>query len=93
MPPCSAQTVTAEWNTLYVPGGRPNQADPGSDYTPASGTVTFAPGQTEATVTIEILHGGFIEPDEYFLVSFHDATNAKIGGYWGLGFGIINAGD
>jgi sugar lactone lactonase YvrE len=93
----STQTVTAQWNTLYVPGGPPNQAVPTGfdhpDYTPASGTVTFAPGQTEATVTIDILVGGFIEPDEYFVVSFHDPTNAKIGGYWGLGFGIINAGD
>lgn len=77
--------VTVPWTTLHVPGGPTGQADPSSDYHPASGTVTFAPGQTSATVTVEISGDTIAEPDEYLVVSFHDPINAKMGGIWGLG--------
>ena len=81
--------VTVPWTTLHAPGAPPAQADPASDYTAVSGTVTFAPGQTSATVTIEIAGDAVTEPDEYVLVSFHDPTNAKMGGVWGLGAATI----
>jgi hypothetical protein len=29
------------------------------------------------------------EPDEYVVLSFLHPTNATMGGYWGLGFGVI----
>ncbi len=79
----SAQTITAQWNTLYVSGAPDNQADPATDYTPASGTVIFTPGQTTASVTILVNGDTLVEPDEYIVVSFHDPTNANMGGYWG----------
>jgi probable HAF family extracellular repeat protein len=85
----SAQTVTVQWATEDVAGAPGNQADPATDYAPGSGTVTFAPGQTSATVSI-VVHGDTqVEPDEYVIVAFSDPAGARIGGFYGLGFGII----
>lgn len=89
----SDQTVTVEWTTLHVPGAPADQADPTSDYTPTSGTVTFAAGETSKTVAVTVNSDTLVEPDEYLVVSFHDPTNAMMGGFWGLGFGIISNDD
>ena len=89
----SVQTVTAQWTTLFATGAPAGQADPATDYTPASGTVTFAPGETAKTVTISVNGDTLVEPDEYIVVSFTNPTNAKMGGYWGLGFGVITNDD
>jgi len=85
----STLTVTAPWATLFVPGAPDFQADPTTDYTPASGTITFTPGQTVQSVTISVHGDTLVEPNEYFAVQFHDLTNAAIGGYYGLGGGLI----
>jgi hypothetical protein len=85
----STQTVTVQWQTTFVSGADGHQADPASDYTPVSGTVTFNPGETTKNVTIPISGDTDPEPDEYIVVSFHDPTNATMGGFWGLGFGVI----
>ena len=46
----SPLTITVPWTTLFVPGAPAGQADPGTDYVAASGTLTFLPGQTDLTV-------------------------------------------
>jgi hypothetical protein len=89
----SALPVTAQWHTLFVPGLGANpylgpQA-PTTDYTASSGTVTFAPGDTSTTVHIPVLADSSPGPDEFVLVSFSAPTNARMGGFYGLGFGII----
>jgi large repetitive protein len=89
----SALTVTAQWTTLFVSGAPCCQADPATDYTSASGTVTFAPGDTAETVTISVNGDTLVEPDEYIVVSFTSPTNATLGGFWGLGFGAITNDD
>jgi Calx-beta domain len=87
----SAQTVTVQWRTVYVPGAPAGQADPATDYTPASGTLTFAPGDTSKSVAVSVKGDTLVEPDEYIVVQFGNPTNASMGGFWGLGFaGIIN---
>ncbi len=83
------QPVAVDWDTIFVTGASDIQATPGTDYTPASGTVTFAPGATAATITISVKGDTTVEPDKWIVVSFHKPANARIGGYWGLGFGII----
>ena len=83
------RTVTAQWNTLFITGASDVQAMPGVDYTPASGTVTFAPGQTTQTVPISVNSGRLTDPYKIFVVSFHNQTNAGMGGYWGLAFAFI----
>jgi chitinase len=50
-----------------------------SDYTAASGTVTFAPGETAKPVTVEVNGDTTVEPDETFGVNLTNATaNATI---------------
>lgn len=82
----TVDTVTVEWTTL--PGGFSSLATlgsgPGGDVVPASGTVTFRPGQVSATVPVEVLGDVVAEPDESFVVSLRGATGARVGGFYGL---------
>jgi len=85
----STETATVQWNTL-APSETPGcTADAGTDYIAASGTVTFAPGVTAQSVTITVNGDTVVEPDECVLVHFHDATNAVVGGFYGIGVGTI----
>jgi PKD repeat protein len=51
----------------------------GSDYSAATGTVTVAPGQTQATFTVNVLGDTTYEPDEQFLVNLSSPTNGSLG--------------
>jgi hypothetical protein len=51
----------------------------GSDYTAASGTLTFAPGDSSKTVAVTILGDALAEPDEAFTVTLSTPTNATLG--------------
>jgi hypothetical protein len=85
----STQTVTASWTTeVLTDGSRPTQA-PTTDYVAASGTVTFAPGQTSTTIPLTI-RGDSLGTQEYLIVAFGNPTNAAIGGFWGLGVAFID---
>jgi hypothetical protein len=76
-----------------VGGGGVAAAERGVDYDAAGGTVTYAPGQPEATATITI-HGDLaIEPDDLVVVAFHSPSGARLGGFYGLGFGVITDDD
>jgi hypothetical protein len=87
----STQTVTVQWTTLQLSGS--TFADGSNDYTPAGGVVTFAPGETSKTVSISVNGDTRDEPDEYVFVSFHSPTNAVVGGFFGLGYGVIRDDD
>lgn len=89
----STGTVTVDWATTFAPGAPAGQASAANDYTAASGTVTFAPGETSKTVTILVKGDTRVEPNEYIVVAFGNATNAVMGGFWGLGFGVITTDD
>ncbi len=56
----SEVTVHYETNSLT--------AIEGEDFLPASGTVSFAPGETSATIIVEIVIDEYIEEDEQFRV-------------------------
>ena len=75
--------VTADWATGTI------GATTADDFVAGSGTVTFAPGQTEATVSVTVNGDTVKEDDEYIATLFSNATNAHIGGWLGLGFGHI----
>jgi outer membrane protein assembly factor BamB len=77
------QAVTVQWTTL------PSEATAPSDYVATSGTLTFAPLETQKTATIHVNGDTLDERDEMLLVSFRNPTNARMGGFWGLGFGVI----
>ncbi len=75
----SGQTVTVSYATSN------GTATAGSDYTAASGMLTFTPGQTARTFTAPILGDTTVEPDETFNVNLSSPTNANLGDGSGLG--------
>lgn len=91
----SLQTVTVDWETFDVPANTAIAAS-GSDYVANSGTVTFAPGETTQTVSIEILGDTEDEPPvlygEWGLLRYTNASEAVLDpskGLYGLGVFII----
>lgn len=75
----SGRTVTVGFDTadgtatttgLIVEGG--------TDYTAANGTLSFAPGQTTATVSVPITGDTTLENDETFTVTLSNAVNATL---------------
>ncbi len=89
----SAQPVTVDWATFD--NGGAGVATAGVDYAAASGSVTFAPGETTAMVSITVYGDTIYEPPllwgEWILVSFtNPSANATIDpSFYGLGVGII----
>jgi Calx-beta domain-containing protein len=71
--------VTVDWVTVDHAATAPE------DHVAATGTVTFAPGDTDAFVPVTINADLLHENDEILLVSFRNPTNATIGGFYGLG--------
>ena len=70
--PSSLQTVTVDYATT---GGT---ATSGSDFTPASGTLTFSPGDTTESVIVTIADDDLDESDETFSLTLSNAANASI---------------
>ncbi|WP_390847153.1 beta strand repeat-containing protein [Anabaena cylindrica] len=60
-------------------------ATAGSDYTATNGTLTFAPGETTKTVSVQIIGDALIESDETFNINLSNATNATIADAIGVG--------
>ena len=54
-------------------------ASAGSDYTAASGTLTFEPGETRKIISVPVLDDSAEEGDETFTVRLSDARNATLG--------------
>jgi beta-glucosidase len=62
-------------------------ASAGKDYEAASGTLTFAPGETTKTVTVAVYGDTTTESDEYFYLVLSDPSgNALAGNGWGTGW-------
>ena len=75
--PVSGRTVTVPWTTEALPAGA-GAASPGTDYTAATGTLTFAPGTTTARFEVATLPDDVSEADETFLVQLGTPTNAAL---------------
>ncbi|HTY88874.1 MAG TPA: M4 family metallopeptidase [Candidatus Acidoferrum sp.] len=78
MPP-SAQTVMVTYATSN------GTALAGSDYIATNGVLSFAPGQTNQAVTVQILGDANPEPNEMFFVGLSGAVNAAISRAVGTG--------
>ncbi|MCK6549143.1 hypothetical protein L6R52_25095 [Myxococcota bacterium] len=70
--PASGQVVTVAWATAA------GTALAGTDYTTASGTLTFPVGVTTQTFTVNVTGDVLDEANETFLVNLSGATNAAI---------------
>ena len=75
----STSTVTVNFATAN------DTAVSGSDYSAASGTLTFAPGSTSQTVTVPVTGDTLVEPNETFLVNLSNGANATIADGQGVG--------
>ncbi len=69
----ASQVVTVN----YATGG--GTATAGSDYTAASGTLTFNPGETSKTFSIAITNDTLDEPNETVTLTLINQTNAELG--------------
>jgi large repetitive protein len=73
-------TVTVDWAT----GG--GTAVAVTDYSPANGTVSFTPGVTTRTVTVQVIGNTIPEPNETFYVNLSNPSpNAYLGNTQGVG--------
>jgi len=81
--------VTFDYATrdLTAIAGAPGSAD--ADYVAETGTLTFAPGETSKTITIEVIGDNFIELRETFAVDLLNVINAAVVGGRGTG-AILN---
>jgi Calx-beta domain len=79
--------VRVGWRTVN------NSATAPSDFAAATGTATFAPGDTETSIPIEVRGDDVAEGRELVLVAFENAENATVGGWLGLGFVFIDDDD
>ena len=57
----------------------------GVDYQSATGTLTFAPGETTKSVTVQVIGNTVKQSDRTFLVNLSGAVQATIGDGQGLG--------
>ena len=87
----SDQTVEVAWSTLGI--GAPGFARIGADFDAAGGTLTFEPGETEATVRIPLIDDARPEWWEFVVIGLRDADNARVGGFFGLGIGLVTDDD
>ena len=88
-----ASTVTVKWQTVDLPGNPIIASSAAGDYVAASGTLTFPKGWTRQYVNVVVNGDAVDEPDELIVIALREPTNASIGGFWGLGFGMITDDD
>jgi Calx-beta domain len=76
----STPAVTVQYATA---DGTATAAD--SDYQSATGTLTFTPGQTTQTITVQVNGDTTVEPNETFAVNLSNPNNATIADGQGVG--------
>ena len=74
----SGKEVTVDYATADGTATTSSTATGGRDYTARSGTLTFAPGDTEKTVTVATRQETTDEDDETLTLTLSDAANAGI---------------
>jgi photosystem II stability/assembly factor-like uncharacterized protein len=88
-----ASTVTVNWRTVDIPGNPDFASSAAGDFVGASGTLVFPKASTRQYADVVVKGDSVGETDELIAVSLFEPTNASIGGFWGLGFGMITDDD
>ena len=88
----STETITVHYATEENFSSDPSIAVPGEDYVVTNDTITFAPGETEKTITVYGADDFTPEEDETLSVFLSDATNATIEDGTGVGTIVDNDG-
>jgi len=70
----SRTTAGSAGNVSYATSG--GTATPGTDFTTASGTLTFGTGDLSKTFSVSVINDDMLEPDEGFSVSLSGATGS-----------------
>jgi hypothetical protein len=76
--PASGRTVTVNYTTVNGAATSP------ADYLPASGSLSFAPGQTTLQIPVEVAGDLLDEPNETFFVNLTSPANATLSDSQGL---------
>ena len=76
LPAESTLETSVNWATARGGGGNP--ASKGVDYESANGTLTFAPGETSATIAVTVLDDDMKEEDETFKVVLTNPSGASL---------------
>lgn len=76
-------SATVEYTTAIV------TALPGEDFNSTNGTLSFAPGETTKSVTVQVIGDAKYEHNEQFAVNLSNATGASISDGQGIGT-IVN---
>jgi hypothetical protein len=88
----AAVPVAIDWNTADI-AANPLDAHPGSDFVAASGTLTFAPGETVKNISLEIIGDAVDEPPllwgEWGIVTFTNPRFATLDTNYFLGLGLF----
>ena len=79
----SEREMSVDWNTVTESGVGVATAD--TDYDSASGTLTFAVGETTKTITVDVLDDELNETEETFKVTLSGERNATLGDSSGAG--------
>ena len=83
--PAATAAVTVD----YATGVNPNVSDvdkaTSRDYTATSGTLTFAAGETEKTVSVPLIDDTIRDDGESFRLNLSNATGARIAALFGIG--------
>ena len=81
----ATETLTVDFTTVD------GSAIAGWDYVPVSGTLTFNPGDTSQTITVEVIGDFEPEGDETFYVNLgNNSGNTLIQQAWGAGTIVDN---
>ncbi len=75
----TAGTVTVDWATTDS-----TALSTDGDYVPASGTLTFLPGETSKPIAVTVNGDAIQEPDEVFKIDLANSSGAPIGDFRGI---------
>ena len=71
-------TATVQYRTVGMAGNNAVTATSGDDYTDASGTLTFTPGETRKTVSVSLMDDALNEAEEYLEFVLERPTNVEL---------------